>query len=155
MAGDIPTAQGILDAAGITVPTGDLHNGAYDETGNHYQIPEPIVNDPGNVVIDAQDEISKSEDSDEVTDEVTDEDELERRREEKGKGVVIKSEDMLRVKVRLSDRANPDIVVSVGKDQNVRTLIRRVKEKADVIAAPSFTGPDPTDPILGPSRRQS
>ena len=128
--GDIATAQGILDAAAITVPTGDLFNGAYDEVGNLYQIPEHIINDPDNVVIDAQDEFTKGGDNEEATDE----DEIERRREEKGKAV-IKSEDMLKVKARLSDRGGPDITVSVGKDQSVRVLIRRIQEEANVKTA--------------------
>lgn len=125
--GDIPTAQSILDAAAITVPTGDLINGAYDEVGNLYTIPEHIINDPENVVIDAQDEFTKGEDNGEGTDE----EETERRREEKGKAV-IKSEDMIRIKARLSDRGGPDITVSMGKDQNVRTLVRRIQEEANV-----------------------
>ena len=128
--GDIATAQGILDAAAITVPTGDLFNGAYDEVGNLYQIPEHIINDPDNVVIDAQDELTKGGDNEEATDE----DEIERRREEKGKAV-IKSEDMLKVKARLSDRGGPDITVTVGKDQSVRVLIRRIQEEANVKTA--------------------
>ena len=134
--GDIPTAQGILDAAAITVPTGDLINGAYDEVGNLYQIPGHIINDPDNVVIDAQDELTKGEDNGEVTDE----DEVERRREEKGKGV-IKSEDLIRVKARLSDRGGPDVTVSLGKDQNVRVLVRRIQEEANVRAAPCPEAP--------------
>ena len=144
VAGDIPTAQSMLDAAAITVPTGDLINGAYDEPGNFYQIPEHIINDPENVIIDAQDEITPGRDSGEVTvtgerdsDEVTDEDELERRREEKGKSV-IKSEDMVQVKARLSDRGGADVTVSVGKDQSVRVLIRRIQEEANVGATLCF-----------------
>lgn len=125
--GDIPTAQSILDAAGITVPTGDLINGAYDEVGNLYTIPEHIINDPENVVIDAQDEFMKGEDNGQGVDE----EEMERRREEKGKAV-IKSEDLISIKARLSDRGGPDITVSIGKDQNVRTLVLRIQEEANV-----------------------
>lgn len=125
--GDLQTAQSILDAAGITVPTGDLINGAYDEAGNLYQIPEHIINDPDNVIIDAQDAVAKDEDKGETIDE----DEVERRREEKGKSV-IKSEDMVNVKARLSDRGGPDIVISMGKEQNVRVLVRKIHEEANV-----------------------
>ncbi|KAL8824699.1 MAG: hypothetical protein Q9191_004879 [Dirinaria sp. TL-2023a] len=125
--GDLQTAQSILDAAGITVPTGDLINGAYDEVGNLYQIPEHIIDDPDNVITDAQDAAAKDEDKGETIDE----DEIERRREEKGKGV-IKSEDMLNVKARLSDRGGPDIVIPVGKDQNVRVLVRKIQEEASI-----------------------
>lgn len=130
---DIPNAQSMLDAAAITVPTGDLINGAYDQRGSLYTIPEHIINDPDNVVIDAQDEFMKREDSADDTDG----DEAERRREEKGKGV-IKNEDMISIKARLSDRGGPDITVSIGKDQNVRTFVRRVREEANVRGAMSL-----------------
>ncbi len=124
--GDIATAQTILDAAAITVPTGDLKNGAYDEAGNLYQMPEHVISDPKNLVLDQ--EIKKGETPNDVTD---DEEELERKREEKGKAV-LKTGDMVKVKARLSDRGGPDIVVAIGKDQAVRILVRRIQEEANV-----------------------
>ena len=127
--GDVQTAQGILDASGVTLPTGDLINGAYDEVGNFYQLPEHVIMNPVNIVLGSQDDIAKGPDIQEDTD-----DEVERRREEKGKGV-LKSGDYVRVKARLSDRGGPDIVIQLGKEQNIRTLVRRVQEEANV---PSF-----------------
>ena len=124
--GDIRTAQGILDAAGVTVPTGDLVNGAYDEIGNLYQMPEHIVSDPANLVCTSHEVIAKGETVNEETD-----DETERRREEKGKGV-LKIGDTIRIKARLSDRGGPDIVITISKDQTVRTLIRRIQDEAHV-----------------------
>ena len=124
--GDIASAQSILDAAAITVPTGDLKNGAYDEAGNLYQMPEHVISDPTNIVLDQ--EVQKGETSNDVTD---DEEELERKREEKGKGV-LKTGDIINVKARLSDRGGPDIHIALGKDQAVRTLIRRIEEEANV-----------------------
>ena len=125
--GDISTAQGILDAAAITVPTGDLKNGAYDEAGNLYQIPEYVLSDPQNLVPD-QEIMGKGETSNEVTD---DDDELERKREEKGKAV-LKTTDLVKIKARLSDRGGPDIVVAVGKDQPVRAVLQRIRDEASV-----------------------
>ena len=124
---DIATAQGILDASAITLPTGDLVNGAYDEAGNFYQMPEYIVGDPNNVIPASRDETAKAQDIQDATDE----EELERRREEKGKGVV-KSGELIKVKARLSDRGGPDLVISVGKEQTVRILIRKIQEEANV-----------------------
>ena len=124
---DIATAQGILDASAITLPTGDLVNGAYDEAGNFYQMPEHVVGDPNNVIPASRDEIVKAQD----VQDATDEEELERRREEKGKGVV-KSGELIKVKARLSDRGGPDLVISVGKEQTVRILIRKIQEEANV-----------------------
>ena len=130
--GDITTAQSILDAAAITVPTGDLKNGVYDEAGNLYHLPEHVISDPTNMVV--EDEIKKGEMENEVTD---DEEELERKRDEKGKAVV-KSGDMVKVKARLSDRGGPDVVVAMGKEQTVRVLMRKVLEEANVSLAPFF-----------------
>ena len=124
---DIATAQGILDASAITLPTGDLANGAYDEAGNFYQMPEYIVGDPNNVIPASRDEIVKAQDIQDAADE----EELERRREEKGKGVV-KSGELIMVKARLSDRGGPDLVISIGKEQTVRILIRKIQEEANV-----------------------
>ncbi len=124
--GDIPTAQSILNAAAITLPTGNLKNGAYDEAGNLYQMPEHIVSDPTNLILDhpREDEIKG-----ELSGDVTDDEEIERKRDEKGKSVV---KDLIMVKARLSDRGGPDVVLSIGRDQAIRTLTRRVAEEANV-----------------------
>lgn len=129
MAGDLQTAQGIIDAAGVTLPRGDLISGAYDEVGNFYQLPEPIVSDPTNVLSGSHetgDVGAKAEIGEDL-----DEDEVERRREEKGKGV-LKTRDMIKVRARLSDRGGPDVQISMGKDENVRVLVRRVQEAVGV-----------------------
>ena len=124
---DLTTAQSIIDAAAITVPTGDLKNGAYDEAGNLYQIPEHIISDPQNVALDTP----KEEERGETSLEATDDDELEKRREEKGKGVV-PERDSIRVKARLSDRGGADVIISIGREQSVRSLIRRIQEELSV-----------------------
>ena len=102
-------------------------NGAYDEAGNFYQLPEHVLSDPNNMVQSSEEIIIKGENASDATDE----DEIERRREEKGKGV-LKSGDVIRVKARLSDRGGPDIIVPLGKEQNVRVLIRRIQEEVNV-----------------------
>ena len=43
-------AQAIIDAAGITLPTGDLVDGAYDGWGNHYTLPVWVVAQPDGLV---------------------------------------------------------------------------------------------------------
>ncbi|MCJ1394715.1 hypothetical protein MMC18_007595 [Xylographa bjoerkii] len=127
--GDVETAQGILDAAGVTVPTGDLVNGVYDEAGNFYQMPEPVVSDPDNVMVEddgaVEAEIAKGEEGE------MDEEELERRREEKGKGV-LKSGDLVKLRARLSDRGGPDVVIMLSKEQSVRVLIRKIQDEIGI-----------------------
>ena len=126
--GDVPLAQNVVDAAEIVVPTGDLKNGAYDSLGNLYQMPEHVVCDPVNVIIDEPEKQGKEGSS---ADGSEDEEEAVRRREEKGKGIVVEG-DMLKVKARLSDRGGPDIVVQMVKGQTVRWLIRRIQEDPNV-----------------------
>ena len=125
--GEIATAQGILDASAITLTTGDLLQGAYDEVGNFYQIPEHVISDPTNVIVSARDDVARSGN---IAGD-TEDDEAERRREEKGKAV-LKSEDIMKVRARLSDREGPDIVISLGKEQTIRVLVRRIQEEVNV-----------------------
>ena len=127
--GDIQDAQGILDASAITLPTGDLVNGAYDEVGNLYQIPEHIISDPQNIVLESHDGDKEEETLAGPMEE--DEIDAERRREEKGKGV-IKNGDHIKVRARLSDRGGPDLVIPIGKEQNVRILVRKIQEESNV-----------------------
>ncbi|EFE43358.1 ubiquitin domain protein, putative, partial [Trichophyton verrucosum HKI 0517] len=152
--GDVQTAQGIIDAAGITIPTGDVCEGCYDESGALYKFPEVIVSDPVNLADDddAAEEAFKCDtgadldgdaDGDTAGDETSTaklvlgtgssddllDKEKERRREEKGKR---NERDLLKVTARLSDRGGPDVVVSIGKEQTVAALVRRIQAEARV-----------------------
>ncbi|KAI9758156.1 MAG: calcium channel protein [Chaenotheca gracillima] len=140
---DLETAQTILDAAGITVPTGqylsgirDLINGVYDEFGNYYQIPEHCISDPTNLAssTSTDDEPTTGSKAASLKDAISDaeEEEIARRREEKGKGVVHAAE-MYSVRARLSDRGGPDVIISLGKEQTIRVLTRRVQEEAGIV----------------------
>ncbi|KAK8052699.1 hypothetical protein PG996_012000, partial [Apiospora saccharicola] len=88
----LATAQSILKAAEVTLPTGNLANGVYDALGTYYAVPEWIVSDPVNVAEgnanDDHDPKANEEDEDltggEETAEDIDEEEALRRREEKG-----------------------------------------------------------------------
>lgn len=149
-AADTATAQGIVDAAGVTVPTGDLCEGAYDEQGVLYRLPQCIVSDPGNMVRSERERVGQeagdrdgggpdAEDDDDLVDgklgaggdasgdELIAQD-LERRREEKGK---TSERDLIRVRARLSDR-EADLVVSITKSQNVAFLARKLQQEAEV-----------------------
>lgn len=139
-ADDYATAQSMIDAAGVTVPTGDLCEGCYDEQGVLYRLPQCIVSDPENMVEDdstsdypANDDLDiMSEDKlatdDASADELISED-TERRRDEKGKA---SERDLIKVKARLSDREGPDYVLSVGKSHSVGFIARKVHEEAGV-----------------------
>ncbi|KAJ6145458.1 hypothetical protein N7470_009353 [Penicillium chermesinum] len=140
---DLATAQVILDAAGVTIPTGDLCEGVYDEQGVLYRLPQCIVSDPGNMVAseiteehgregeeDEEEGVGldgKIGSGDESEDELIAQD-LERRREEKGK---TSERDLIRVAARLSDRA-ADLSVLVNKSQSVGSLARKLQQEAKV-----------------------
>lgn len=140
--GDTETAQGIIDAAGITVPTGDLCEGCYDENGALYRVPQCIASDPSNIVDETLSGAEDGPDEDMGDDGISDRklipeesgdelipDDIERRREEKGK---MSERDMIKVRARLSDRGGPDVTISLGKTQSVGVLARRIQSEASV-----------------------
>jgi hypothetical protein len=117
------TAQTILTAADITIPTGDMAGGVYDSFGAFYPLPEHIVSDPINLAVVpprmVDDEGDKTEEGEQSEEEL-------RRREEKGKGV------MVELKARLSDNGGADLTVKIGKDDSVRLVTRRIFEASGV-----------------------
>ncbi|KAH6609860.1 hypothetical protein Trco_003206 [Trichoderma cornu-damae] len=136
--GALATAQTILDAAEISLPTGNLVNGAYDSLGNLYALPEWIVADPDNLADEADpdakgdastagEETVGEEDDD---DDDVDSDETERRREEKGKGVLDERE-MVTLRARLSETGR-DINVTITKSDSVRSVIKKIAELASL-----------------------
>ncbi|RMZ87614.1 hypothetical protein DV736_g5161, partial [Chaetothyriales sp. CBS 134916] len=146
--GDLATAQGILDAAGITLPTGKLENGAYDEAGDLYRLSQAILHDPTNVVEDegegegdAQTVVGvastggKDDKIVEVVEAVKGDDDASRTEDRgKGKGKAAVTKDAIAVRCRLSDRGGPDVVVLVGRKDPVGVLARSAKEDGAVPA---------------------
>ena len=133
----LATAQSILSAADITLPTGDLAQGAYDALGNYYSLPEYVVCDPQNIAESAgpgeglgDTKVDLTADLEEDGEGIEAVDEVERRREEKGKAV-IDAKDLITVRARLSD-GSKDVNVSLGKGESVRSLAAYIAEKAKV-----------------------
>lgn len=159
--GDIASAQSVVDAAGITVPTGDVCDGCYDEGGALYKLPEYVVADPSNMAPDkksdeaffdgetvrsgtatsacagdsrsAADEgfrhLSKHDTVDPSSDFAAD-GQGSSTQEQLAKGK-IDERDLIQVKARLSP-VDRDVVVTVGKDQSIRFLEKRIHEEAKV-----------------------
>lgn len=147
--GDLTTAQSIVDAAGVTIPTGDLCEGCYDEQGVLYRLPQCIVSDPENMAQTNMSAANNTARNSQVTQEEEDtealsdgklatddasgdeliREDLERRRDEKGK---TSERDLIRVQARLSDRGGPDLVLSIGKGQSVGFLARKIQQEAGV-----------------------
>ena len=161
--GEIDTAQGILDASGITLPTGSLVDGSYDSLGNLYKLPQQVISDPVDLAEDSKYAHGRSTsniDGDTVMEEPEgklaalsmddetaagseeDAEAIEKRREEKGKSV---ERDAVKVRCRPSG-GGPDIIISLGKSQNVGTLVRRIANEANV----SITIPRPQNCPAGP-----
>ena len=122
-----------MDAAGITLPTGKLEEGAYDERGMLYKVPEDIITDPSNVIDDdgetmvGEPSLSKKLDGAESLES------SEKQTEgslDKGKETLEK--DAVKVKCRLSDRGGPDTVVPLGQTQLVSVLLKRLKSEANI-----------------------
>lgn len=63
---DDSMAQAIIDGAGIVLPTGVLSDGAYDELGNRYQIPEYCFTDPVNLIQDGDGSSKSGKDQNET-----------------------------------------------------------------------------------------
>lgn len=135
---DLGTAQTILDAAGVTLPNGDLVKGAYDELGNLYPLPEYCVCDPINLLPNPagagnQDESRKDsylrDDSAAAIMADTDSDQRRQRREDKGKSV---AGEMFKVRIRLSDRGGRDIEMNIGREETIRSLLRRLVDSSIV-----------------------
>lgn len=136
----LATAQSILDAAEITLPTGNLAQGAYDALGNYYAFHEWIISDPTNMVEATAEETPGPVGEDdtkqippafEESDDPDDE-EASRRREEKGKAVV-DVRDLITVFARLSENSR-DVKISVAKTDAVRVVARKILEESGLPA---------------------
>lgn len=121
---DLETAQGIIDAAGINVPSGDIAKGAYDERGLRYEVPDYCFGDPVNVVPEA-------EAAGREVPVPLHEDESEPEDEDLGKGKMPVGKEFS-VRARLSDRGGPDAVIKFHETDLVRRLADMVAEKSQV-----------------------
>ncbi|WEW55823.1 hypothetical protein PRK78_001256 [Emydomyces testavorans] len=139
--GDVLTAQSIVDAAGVTVPSGDLCDGCYDENGGLYRLPQVIVSDPTNAVDvvaeeredrrsgEADDEVRNSKVGVDIDSDDESEADLESKSEEKGKG---HERDLITVYARLSDRGGPDLRIEIDKHQSVGVLLQKIQSQVEL-----------------------
>ncbi|KAM0555723.1 hypothetical protein ACHAPJ_006114 [Fusarium lateritium] len=127
----LATAQMILSAAEISLPTGNLANGVYDALGNYYQLPEWAVCDPQNVQED-QEEAAKGNistvEEDTAADEELSDDEIEGKKQEKGKEVDDVRE-LVKLRARLSENGQ-DIKVSIAESETVRNVAKKIAVEA-------------------------
>ncbi|KAI7240321.1 hypothetical protein KC330_g1276 [Hortaea werneckii] len=141
--GNVADAQGVLDAANLSVPQGRVaidkgrhrhRGGVYDERGELYDVPLWVVADPQDVVEDEEADAEKDLDgtaSDSDGGAGDEEDAAvagQQRREEKGKGRAEDIGDLLSVRCRLSNLGS-DVVVEVGSKQKVTVLVRNIQQQ--------------------------
>lgn len=131
----LATAQMILSAAEISLPTGNLVNGVYDALGNYYQLPEWVVSDPQNLIQEpdasAKTDISTAGDDTTAEDDMTDDDdEIEGRKREKGKEV-IDVREMVSLRARLSENGQ-DIKLSISESETVKSVARKIAQHAEL-----------------------
>lgn len=134
--GDLVGAQGIMDAADITCPTGKVSigrgedrapGGVYDERGELYELPAWLVTDPQDVVENDDGEEAKTDERGDANNESVNQE----RREMKGKAKAVDTGQLITLRARLSDRAE-DVIVSIGIKERVATIIRQLQEKGNV-----------------------
>jgi hypothetical protein len=120
--GGLATAQQILTAAEITVPSGDLADGAYDKFGAYYPLPEHIVSDPVNIL-----EASglKSADGAEGSGDSKEEPIPE-------EAQVVRPEDKISIRARRSDGVVKDLLISASKRDSIQVLTIKFTEAAKV-----------------------
>lgn len=130
----LSTAQQILDAAEITLPHSNMSPGVYDSFGAYYPLPKHIISDPTNVVkvITTDNDIqSKSEEYEDIDEEIV------RRREEKGKAV-INPQDLVELRVKLSDRDAAPLKVLIGREDSVRLVSQKIIEESNLPSTKSI-----------------
>lgn len=137
----VAAAQLLLDAAEITLPTGDLAQGAYDSSGQYYQLNEWVVADPVNMGEDeatidsvaagllARDLKEDLAGGEETTEEL-DEYENVQRREEKGKAID-NTQNRLSVSARLSEN-DGKVTVSFSESDSVGTISSKILSASGV-----------------------
>ncbi|KAF2145710.1 uncharacterized protein K452DRAFT_124314 [Aplosporella prunicola CBS 121167] len=143
-AGDVASAQGVLDAAGLTCPTGELWRGVYDERGEEYKVPEWVVVEPVGLVEEVVEEEDVQDDGGGDAEEEDEEEEDsvmgKQGAEEEDEGDLGKGKgkdrvgEVVKVKARLSDRGT-DVVVEVGMEEGVAALKAKIVEAGQVAAS--------------------
>lgn len=126
--GDVSTAQTMMNASSLTVPTGDMVEGVYDSTGAYYQLPDWTIADPSNLQQSGETEV-KDDISALKADALTETDQA--RKNEKGKGKAPTLGEGVALKARLSDRAT-DINLTVLKTDTIGEIIERVRAESGV-----------------------
>ncbi|CCU75093.1 ubiquitin domain-containing protein [Blumeria hordei DH14] len=118
----LETAQQILDAAEIILPHSNISPGIYDSFGAYYPIPKHITSSPKDVIIinSSEQERKCKEDAHQSFEGTED-----NRTREKGK-CIIKPTELIKLRVKLSDRDAPPIQLFIDKEDTVRVVAQKI-----------------------------
>lgn len=142
----LATAQSIIDAAEISVPTGRLADGAYDSLGGYYQLPQWVVTDPQNihssekgsgVQVKTESGTAHSDAEDSLDEDARlGKHPLEENQALEGgagKDIVTVTEHIV-IRARLSENGK-DVQISIEKRENVKIIAQRILDKSKVCLA--------------------
>ncbi len=114
------TAQQLLDAMEITVPSGDMTRGCYDKKGAEYRVPNYVASDPTNLAEPDSEDKSEDESGTEAA---------ELRREAKGKGIEDPA-DIMTIVAKRVDLGEHKLKIDINKNDSCRMIIRKMEEQA-------------------------
>jgi len=115
---DLSTAQAVLDSAGISIPTGDLGQGCYDELGHRFVVPDFVLCEPSNISDDDVEAKPRDSSSTAIM-----------KHETEGLESVDNAETSYSVKIRMSTTAK-DVGVNFSGAENVVDVKKRLMEQA-------------------------
>lgn len=131
-ADSLQTAQTILTAAEISLPTGNLADGAYDSLGNYYPLPDWAVSTPRNIIdLADEDEVQTSNN----TPDRGSDSECQNVASPKGKNAPVQV-DRCRVFARLSETGR-DVSITFTNTDTVKHLAAKIAKQEKV----NFTYP--------------
>ena len=158
---ELETAQGIIDALGVTVPRGDLIEGGYDERGFLYRIPGWVLVDPPEMgaraaggdggpnatapnttglVLDGAEEdeeglLNTQNKEIALTDSEADEappsDSSDIAQQRREAKGKAPQRDSISIRVRLSDREG-DMTLTMDRNEKVKVLVRKLREAGNM-----------------------
>ncbi|KZZ96150.1 Ubiquitin supergroup [Moelleriella libera RCEF 2490] len=118
----LATAQSILFAAEISLPTGDLANGVYDSFGNYYQLPQWVVSDPDNMIVKNEGDHQAEETTSEAG---------THHSGGQGQDPTIRSHEKIIIRTRLSVTGR-DLDIEIDRSESLRDLIRKLGRQASL-----------------------
>lgn len=124
------TAQTMLSAAEISLPTGDLADGAYDSFGNYYALPEWVVAEPQNLA-DSSEGVRNGASFQGEPDSTVAFANSDSGEPSDSQANALTAENQTQVRARLSETGK-DIVFYIRKSDSVQSIVEKIAEQCRV-----------------------